>query len=88
MQLVTHPSFLAVGKMESVLKSYTDEKEDSTVADLLANVLDDLLGPSGFGSLADDNDIKVTYYEHIKNETVPSESYNKTKVSFGMSPLD
>lgn len=64
--------------MESVLNTYTGE-EDETVADLLANVIDDLLGPSGFGILSKGKNVNVTYYEHIENRTVPSASYDKAK---------
>ena len=63
--------------MESVLKTYTNDGNNSTVADLLANVLSDILGESGLGILLDD--VNVTYYENIDNITVPDDVYNKTK---------
>ena len=62
--------------MESILKSYTDE-EDETVADLIGNVIDDLLGDSGFGILS--GDVNVTYYEHIDNTTIASSSFDSEK---------
>lgn len=94
----TRDNFLAkarrivVGEMESVLKSYTGE-EDETVADLIGNVIDDILGDSGFGILS--GNVNVTYYEHVDNTTKASSSFDENAdykslmwtIPFGKDPF-
>lgn len=66
-----------IGEMEDLLKRYSEADEDgtATVADLLGNILSDVLGRMGILS----GDVNVTYFEHIDNRTVPDDGYDSNK---------
>ena len=60
--------------LTEILDTYDEEGEESTVTDIIANALDDLLG-NNLGLLSDN--VTVTYYEHMGEESlVPHDSYN------------
>lgn len=56
------------GTLDQILNTYEVDDGDSTVADLIANVLTDLLGDSNLGILSDV--VSVKYYEHIGQESL------------------
>ena len=61
------------GTLDEILNTYGVDDGESTVADLVANVLTDLLG-NELGILADN--VTVTYYEHNGTESlIPYDSY-------------
>jgi hypothetical protein len=63
------------GTLDQILKTYQVDDGDSTVADLIANVLTDLLG-NNLGILSDD--VSVKYYEHNGQESlIEYASYSK-----------
>ena len=56
------------GTLDQILNTYEVDDGDSTVADLIANVLTDLLGDNNIGILSDV--VSVKYYEHIGQESL------------------
>jgi hypothetical protein len=56
------------GTLDQILNTYEVDDGDSTVADLIANVLTDLLGDSNLGILSDV--VSVKYYEHNGQESL------------------
>lgn len=65
-----------VGTLEDTLNNYeADSASTDTVADIIANVLSDLLGEIGILN----DDVFVTYYEHENNQTVGYDAYDATK---------
>lgn len=64
--------------MLEVLNKYDNSAdEDSTVADLLADILSVELGDEGLGILQDD--ITVSYYEHVRGSRVEYGNYDRSK---------
>ena len=62
------------GTLDQILNTYEVDDGDSTVADLIANVLTDLLGDD-LGILS--GDVTVTYYEYNGTHSlIPHGSYN------------
>ena len=72
----TNDHFLAqarrkvVGGMETAISQYVDDGGDSTVADLLAGILDEALGDGGIGILQKGKHITTTYYEHANGPCI------------------
>lgn len=65
-----------VGTLEDTLNNYeADSSSTDTVADIIANVLSDLLGEIGILN----EDVFVTYYEHENNQAVGYDAYDATK---------
>ena len=63
------------GTFDEILSTYDVDDGDSTVADLVANLLTDLLGNDGLGVLS--SSVSVTYFEHVNEETlVPHDTYS------------
>lgn len=66
-----------IGTLDDKLNSYEDDGQNTaTVADIIANVLTELLGSDGADILKEDKDIFVTYYKH---EELIDENGNPTK---------
>lgn len=64
------------GTLDQILNTYKVDDGDSTVADLIANVLTDLLGANNLGILR--NAVSVKYYEHNGQESlIEHASYSK-----------
>jgi hypothetical protein len=68
-----------VGALEDILNTYGNDDGNTTVADLLANVLTDKLSnirvANKQGILS--SPVSVTYYEHTNGSLVPHDSYNE-----------
>lgn len=63
------------GTLDEILSTYDADGGDSTVVDLVANLLTDLLGEEGLGILS--SSVSATYFEHINEESlVPYDTYN------------
>ena len=63
------------GTLDEILNTYDVDDGDSTVADLIANVLTDVLG-NNLGILKED--VSVTYFEHNGRESLTEyDSYNQ-----------
>jgi hypothetical protein len=58
------------GTLDQILNTYQVDDGDSTVADLIANVLTDLLGNNNLGILSDGDAVSVKYYEHNGQESL------------------
>ena len=56
------------------MNNYENDDGNTTVADLIANMLTDLLG-NELGILS--SPVSVTYYEHTNGSLVPHDSYNE-----------
>lgn len=56
-----------VGTLEAQLNAYEEDGESTeTVADIIANILNDLLGDNGLDILQKNKEITVTYYENVE----------------------
>lgn len=63
------------GTLDEVLSTYDNDNADSTVVDLIATLLTDLLGNNGLGVLS--SSVSATYFEHINEESlVPYDTYD------------
>jgi hypothetical protein len=57
-----------IGTMNDKIANYEKEDENTTVADIIANELTNLLGEGGMDILH--SDVNITYYEHIHGMAV------------------
>lgn len=57
-----------IGTMNDKIANYEKEDEHTTVADIIANELTNLLGEGGMDILH--SDVNITYYEHIHGMAV------------------
>ena len=79
-----------IGTLDDKLNSYEDDGENTaTVADIIANVLTDLLGSDGADILKED--ISVTYYKHeelIDDNGNPTKNFNISSSSTNYNSED